>query len=329
MRLLMNLPAECLLLIANQLSEIRDLNAFAQTTRTLHALLNTHVYRREVKSRGAEGLWRAISLPNLEAVRHFIRAGADVNESDEEHAGSAALCKALESRSELMARWNNRGARGSNAPDQRTYQDRMRIFRAIIEFLLDSGADVNNRGSGGERPLHRAAWLGDQEGMIELLVQRGADVAAVSARGRTALHNAAFEGTVGNLKSLLEAGADVNAGVGGMKGTPLHEAARMGRPEAVAFLLDNGAEVDARNERGETPLLTVVSFMWCRLLPDVVQQLVDAGADINAVDRRGMTLLHRAALDGDRQEIIDCLLANGARTDLEDADGRTYDEVRY
>jgi ankyrin repeat protein len=52
--------------------------------------------------------------------------------------------------------------------------------------LLDAGADVNCRQTGGYTPLHAAAQNGDRA-LVELLLARGADPAAVTDDGATAL----------------------------------------------------------------------------------------------------------------------------------------------
>jgi len=52
---------------------------------------------------------------------------------------------------------------------------------------------------------------------------------------------------------------------------------------------------------------------------------VNAGADVNVKDLYGGTPLHVAARNGDR-EIVELLLAKGARRDARDSNGKTPGE---
>jgi ankyrin repeat protein len=95
-----------------------------------------------------------------------------------------------------------------------------------IEFLLDSGADIEYVAKGGKnsgRPLMMAAKKYDGTDTVKLLVARGADVNGADQYGRTALI----------------------------------VAARYGRIEVVRFLLSHGAHPDAESimQKWKTPLI--------------------------------------------------------------------------
>ena len=67
----------------------------------------------------------------------------------------------------------------------------------------------------------------------------------------------------------------------------------------MQLLLESGAGPNARDERGETPLLAAAFGGR-----DVVQLLLDYGAEIEAMDDRGCTPLHAAAVPGHGQIAI-------------------------
>jgi len=65
--------------------------------------------------------------------------------------------------------------------------------RAVVEMLLERGADANARGASGVTPLHLAASRGDG-GLCDLLISKGADPAAKMDDGTTAEALAAKRG---------------------------------------------------------------------------------------------------------------------------------------
>jgi len=60
----------------------------------------------------------------------------------------------------------------------------------IARVLLDQGADVNAKPTGGYTPLMAAALNGQKE-LVQLLIARGADPSAKDVSGRTAAGYAA------------------------------------------------------------------------------------------------------------------------------------------
>ena len=55
---------------------------------------------------------------------------------------------------------------------------------AIVELLINNGADVNARGDFAETPLHYAVWDGGEEAarIVSILLRHGADIEAVDER---------------------------------------------------------------------------------------------------------------------------------------------------
>lgn len=126
----------------------------------------------------------------------------------------------------------------------------------MVPVLLQSGADINARATGGSTPLHLAVHTGRYESAL-LLLNRGADALAVTDRGGTALQMLYMTGESTDFsdvtredvaKSLIAAGVDIDAG--DMEGvTPLHAAA-LAVNGGIKELLALGARADVRDKEG-------------------------------------------------------------------------------
>jgi hypothetical protein len=124
---------------------------------------------------------------------------------------------------------------------------------AEVRRFAAAGADVDEqRGEHGGRPLHYAAHKG-QVAVVELLVELGADKDATNAHGRTPLHVAAKHGQVAVMTALLQLGADKDAEDAHGK-RPLHWAAENGELEVVSALVQRGAQLVGRTADGASAL---------------------------------------------------------------------------
>jgi len=170
--------------------------------------------------------------------------------------------------------------------------------------------------------------------LARLLVSMGADPNARDALGGTALVDAVWSG-VGDLdavNALISMGANINQEQGGAlhgmlpSGTALHVAADAGRTGICQSLLRAGASVNAKNQKGETPLLVALSRGTIACVP----ALLDKGAAVNARDMQGRTalmfLMNYAPDDPEVQKILRELLTKGADVNARDADGKTAED---
>ncbi|BDA49626.1 probable serine/threonine-protein phosphatase 6 regulatory ankyrin at N-terminal half [Coccomyxa sp. Obi] len=161
-----------------------------------------------------------------------------------------------------------------------------------------------------------------RKGMVTTnpLFKFGVDIEGVDADGKTALHRAAMFPDNDKVAWLLDEGLELEArdreGV-----TPLHCAVFYMQRAVIKVLLSRGADINTKDDQGYTPLHTAAShssFQSHLVLAD----LMEAGAELEAVDEEGRTPL-LVALDGNRKEAIDVLIAGGAQTSVADKKGRT------
>jgi len=185
--------------------------------------------------------------------------------------------------------------------------------KAVVELLLQYGADVNAKNDNGRYALHYAARGGHHE-VAELLMVRDSLVDVADENGQTPLHVAVERGIAGYDVALLllKSKAKVNA-KDMWKRTPLHYARRA---KVASLLLREGAKVDARDEVGRTPLHS-------RRSPEVLQLLFKHGAEVDAGDNKGRTPLHHAASGAAGEAVILFLLKNGAAIEARDKTGMT------
>ena len=164
---------------------------------------------------------------------------------------------------------------------------------------------IDVRDDEGRTPLYWAA-LEDHKALLEMLIEKGADVCAENEVGQTPLYASVQRNVdLEIIELLLKNGAGIKE-----RWTPLHVAAAVGDKEAVeSLLVEDGdrPELHAFDKNGFTPLFLAV----VKGHGEVVEILSSRGANVNCRDVRGDSPLHYAAMSGN-QELISLLLARGA-----------------
>ncbi|KAF5572118.1 ankyrin repeat [Fusarium pseudocircinatum] len=135
----------------------------------------------------------------------------------------------------------------------------------------------------------------------------------------TLLHLAAEKGLKNVAKQLIKEGADVNA-QDDAGNQPLHLACQAGNDEVANCLLDATNYEHKHNKDGRYPLHEAC-FLWNSLQLDTVRRL--CGSSLSCINEKdeisGWTPINRAVYWG-KEEIVDILLEENPRLDIEDSD---------
>jgi ankyrin repeat protein len=189
----------------------------------------------------------------------------------------------------------------------------------LTQELISQGAEINSRGRRGYAPLDLAIVFGKTE-VAGLFIEYGADIEAENGQGRRPLTHASWLGREEVVNQLLDAGADAN-GRDSKGQTPILAATIKGREAIVDLLLGKGAGVEAADGNRNMLLLHHACVVGH---PNIVESIIAAGAKVDAVDSTGRTALHYAARHG-HHRVADLLLENGAKrpSDLVENYGRS------
>ena len=235
---------------------------------------------------------------DLESAKYLLDAGADINQTTE--YGWTALLTAT----------NNRHYK-------------------LGAFLMARGANASVANKGGWTPLYLATDNRNIEGgdypvpkpdmdhleYIRMLLDHGADPDA-RARDNTLTR------TIFTMQWFYEAGC-----------TPFVRAAQSSDTELMQLLLDYGADPFLTTDNGDTALTTAAGIGWVEGVTyersvnenaEAIRMLLDLGLDANAGNKEGRTPLMGAALKG-RNEVIQMLVAHGARLEQRDGGSRDTD----
>ena len=177
----------------------------------------------------------------------------------------------------------------------------MRGDVAMVESLLERGADVDAAQGDGMTALHWAAERGDEE-IAQLLISAGADVQVGTRIGSyTPLHLASKGGHVAVVSALLDAGADANASTVNSGATPLHFAASAADGEGVvSLLMDHGADVNVREASSrQTPLMFAAAYDRVASMKTLLGGGADPALTTDVVD-----VLDRVAADKDAEKFL-------------------------
>ena len=154
-----------------------------------------------------------------------------------------------------------------------------------LQALINSGIDVNAKGSDGQTPLMAAAAMGNTDAM-EMLLQNGARVDETGPNGQTALMKAIHTGQDDSVELLLKNHADVNI-ADNDKNTALMLAINDGRQGAITALMNEKPKLDLQQKDGKTALMLAVE----KGDNATANALLQAGANADIHDNSNKTAL--------------------------------------
>lgn len=127
-------------------------------------------------------------------------------------------------------------------------------LETVQRIVLNNPLTVNCRDLDGRHssPLHFASGY-NRIAIVEFLLENGAEVHASDKGGLVPIHNACSYGHYEVTELLIKYGANVNI-ADLWRFTPLHEASAKGKYEIVKLLLKHGADPSKKNRDGATPL---------------------------------------------------------------------------
>jgi len=191
----------------------------------------------------------------------------------------------------------------------------------IIDYLVNSGANVNERNLSGLTPLSKAVEVGVCEAVKSLLAHDANPNIADNA-GNTPLIKASRMGRTDIVQVLIEKGRAQIDARNNEKNTALHEASAKGNLDIVKYLLEKKAYVNFPNQLGKTPLHRAVTGNHM----SVTKLLLEYPVDVNIQDSVGFTALHYGAFNGN-MDCIKLLVNKYADLDLTDKNKRTAEMV--
>ena len=249
-------------------------------------------------------LGAAISSADIATVNLLLSEGADPNMAWPRGERPLLLAVNQLEGAKDDIKYENWNAKEADL--QVAYQKKDQEFEAIVQLLLQKGADVKTQDAKGNTPLHLAARHGFDR-LVAMFLASGANVNLLNSDSESPLFLAAVKAHLPTLQLLLDAGARVEDGV-----SPLYEVAS---EEAAQLLLRHGAEIQELDGKRSEALIAAAS----KGVESVVKILLERGEQLETTDDRGQNALHRA-IENRQLEAVRALVDHGA--DIESKPGR-------
>ena len=216
---------------------------------------------------------------NVEVVKYLLEQGANLQGLDNNKA--TPLITAAESgKVEIVKLLLEKGA----DPNAKNVVGRTGLHVTnnveVARLLVQAGAKVTETEMGGDTPLFKAIFFGNND-LVKFYLDNGAKITDLGNSKRGVLSLAVMfnrgQQTLDLLQYLLDKGADINQ-QDILQMTPLAYAVQRGSVEVVKILLTaHGVDLSLKNNAGDTVLQTAQK-MNNAAMPPIVKLLQDAGA---------------------------------------------------
>lgn len=193
----------------------------------------------------------------------------------------------------------------------------------LVKFFVDKGLEVNATDKYGNTVVHYLVQHNPANGpkIIDFLVNKGANHNQKNFRGQSPLMLAARDSSLELTRWFINSGDSVN-NRDEDGNTALHYACfgvpHSGENRIVSVLVEAGALADARDNMGRTPLMLACNSSDI----SAARFLLSHGANVNSQSDSGWTSLMYAARWG-QMELIELLIRNGANLGIKNSDGMT------
>ncbi|XP_065835337.1 putative ankyrin repeat protein RF_0381 [Oscarella lobularis] len=188
----------------------------------------------------------------------------------------------------------------------------------IINFLIDSGANLEAETKLGSTPLMIAVIWHDNVELVDLLISKGCDVWKKDRDGYGLLHFAAWNNRLNVAEHLINNGINIELQNNRGK-TPFLLACANGNAALVDLLISKGCNRLAESKSGRGALaLAILARQF-----EMTKKLVEMGFDVNQpCGEVGYTSLHWA-VSKESNQIVNFLIEKGANLEAKTKTGRT------
>ncbi|KAJ5292139.1 hypothetical protein N7478_001390 [Penicillium angulare] len=324
---LLELPAELLIAIGDELRQSRTAVALASTNRALGRIFQPLAYKLNVQFESSRALLWAASQNSPHVMREILSyPGANVNTPDDRHRtpvfhairrNNLEILQILHTSSKVDYNWKD--DRGRTPLIYALSKGQISMGSCLLTLHSPDLAIEDNK-------IRSALWYAVKscnKAMVMELLQRGGDMKRSDYKGMPPLNLAIYKNHLPIVIGMLQL-ARRPLGLEWVDEfaycKPLFLALRLGRLDIAQSLLSHGADPNETDINGDTALHVAISK---RHEKAVAVMLGQARLEVTAMNRAGETALHAAAYYKYDAIFLLLLAAPGQNHEMRDNLGRT------